>query len=99
MTAVAAALAFGSALLHAAWNLRLKATDDPLRVAAVALPLGTAAATPAVGAAWLLAGRPGLPRQAGGIAALAGALGGAHLHPPSAAHRRGGVSSGFPAGP
>jgi len=96
MTAVAVALAFGSALLHAAWNLRLKAADDPLRVAAVALPLGTAAATPPVGAAWLLAGRPGLPWQAWVIAALSGLLECAYFHALSAAYRRGDVSSVYP---
>src|SRR2546429_5515067 len=99
MGALPVALAFGSAVLHAAWNLRLKSSADPLRVAAVALPLGTAAATPGVGAVWLAAGRPGLPWQAGAMAALSGGLEGAYFHPPSAPSRRGDRSSLYPAAP
>jgi drug/metabolite transporter (DMT)-like permease len=96
VTALAVALAFGSALLHAAWNVRLKSSADPLRVAALALPLGTALATPFVAAGWLAAGRPGLPWEAWALAALSGAVELAYFHALSAAFRRGDVSSVYP---
>jgi len=96
VTTTAVALAFGSALLHAAWNLRLKAAADPLRLAAVALPLGTLLVTPGVAAAWLAGGRPGLPWQGWALAAVSGLVELAYFHALSAAYRRGDVSSVYP---
>jgi drug/metabolite transporter (DMT)-like permease len=96
LIAAAVALAFGSAVLHAAWNLRLKAAADPLRVAAVALPLGTALVTPVVAAAWLAGGRPGLSWQGWALAVLSGLLELVYFHTLSAAYRRGDVSSVYP---
>jgi drug/metabolite transporter (DMT)-like permease len=96
VTAVAAAMAFGSAVMHAAWNLRLKAADDPLRVAAVAVPLGTLVLTPAAASAWLVSGRPPLPWQGWALAGLSGLLELAYFHALSSAYRRGDVSSVYP---
>jgi drug/metabolite transporter (DMT)-like permease len=96
VSVVPVALAFGSATLHAAWNLRLKAAADPLRVAAAALPLGTLAATPLVAALWLASGRPGLPWTGWAAAAISGLLECAYFHTLSAAYRRGDVSSVYP---
>lgn len=95
-TVVAVALAFGSAVLHAAWNLRLKTTADPLRVAAVAVPVGTALLTVPVAWAWLAGGRPGLPWQAWALAAISGLVELGYWHTLSAAYRRGDVSSVYP---
>jgi drug/metabolite transporter (DMT)-like permease len=92
----AVTLAFGSAVLHAAWNLRLKTTADPLRVAAVAVPLGTLLLTVPVAAAWLATGRPGLPWQGWALAAVSGLVELAYWHALSAAYRRGDVSSVYP---
>jgi len=96
VTALAVTLAFGSALLHAAWNLRLKTSADPLRVAAVAVPLGSALLTVPVGVAWLALGRPGLPWQAWALAALSGLVELGYWHFLSRAYRRGDVSSVYP---
>ena len=96
MIAVAVGLALGAAVLHAAWNIRLKATDDPLRVAAVALPLGTALLTVPVGVAWAVSGRPGLSWTALALAAVSGLVELAYFHALSAAYRRGDVSSVYP---
>jgi len=82
--------------MHAAWNVRLKATADPLRVAAVAVPLGTALLTVAVGAVWLTDGRPGLPWQGWALAAVSGLVELGYFHALSAAYRRGDVSSVYP---
>jgi drug/metabolite transporter (DMT)-like permease len=95
-TAVAVVLAFGSAVLHAAWNVRLKAVADPLRVAAVAMPLATLLATPAAAAAWLAAGRPGLPWQGWALAAGSGLVELAYFHALATAYRRGDLSSAYP---
>ena len=83
-------------MLHAAWNVRLKAATDPLRVAAVAVPLGTCGFTVVVAAAWLAGGRPGLPWQGWALSALSGLVELAYLHALSAAYRRGDVSSVYP---
>ena len=96
MTALAVTLAFGSALLHAAWNLRLKTSADPLRVAAVAVPLGTVLLTVPAGVAWLALGRPGLPWQGWALAAVSGLVELGYWHFLSRAYRRGAVSSVYP---
>jgi drug/metabolite transporter (DMT)-like permease len=96
VTALAVVLTFGSAFLHAAWNVRLKSSTDPLRVAAVAVPLGTALATPFVAAVWLATGRPWLPWTAWALATMSGLVELAYFHALSAAFRRGDVSSVYP---
>ena len=96
MTTAAVGLALGAALLHAAWNLRLKSSADPLRLAAVAVPLGTAVLTPVVLGAWLATGRPGLPWQAWVLAALAGFVELLYFHALSSAYRRGEISAVYP---
>jgi drug/metabolite transporter (DMT)-like permease len=89
-------LALGGALLHAAWNLRLKTSANPLRVAAVAMPLGTLAATPFVLVAWLAAGRPSLPWSGWALAGLSGLVELGYFHALSRAYRGGDVSSVYP---
>lgn len=96
MIALAVGLAFGSAVMHAAWNLRLRSSADPLRVSAVALPLGTLAATPFVGAVWLATGHPGLRPCAWAVAAVSGGVELAYFHALSRAYRRGDVSAVYP---
>lgn len=96
MTALAVLLTLASALLHAAWNLRLKATADPLRVAAVAMPLGTLIATPFALAAWLATGRPWLTGPAWLLAGLSGLVELGYFHALSRAYQRGDVSSVYP---
>lgn len=96
MTTVAVGLALGAAVLHAAWNVRLKSAADPLRVAAVAVPLGTLLLTPLIGEAWLATGRPGLPWQAWALAALAGFVELMYFHALSNAYQRGEISAVYP---
>jgi drug/metabolite transporter (DMT)-like permease len=63
----------------------------------VAVPLGTLLfLTPAVAAAWLVGGRPGLPWQGWALAAVSGLVELAYFHALSAAYRRGDVSSVYP---
>jgi drug/metabolite transporter (DMT)-like permease len=96
VTALAVLLALTSALFHASWNLRLKATADPLRVAAVAMPVGTLLVTPFGVAVWLAAGRPWLAWPACLLAGLSGLVELGYFHALSNAYRRGEVSSVYP---
>lgn len=96
MTSLAVGLALGAALLHAAWNVKLKSAADPLSVAAVAVPAGTLLLTPFIAVAWLGAGRPGLPWQAWALAAVSGFVELAYFHALSGAYRRGDVSAVYP---
>lgn len=61
-----------AAVCHATWNALLKASENPLALAARALTLGTLASLPPVATLWLVQGRPGLP-LAGWLLALASA--------------------------
>ena len=61
-----------AAVAHAAWNALLKASENPLSLAARALTVGTLVSLPLVATLWLAQGRPGLP-LAGWLLALASA--------------------------
>jgi len=62
-----------AAVFHATWNAMLKASENPLALATRAVTWGTVISLPAVAAAWLVSGRPGLPLE-GWLLALASAL-------------------------
>ncbi len=96
MIGLAIGLACSSAVFHAAWNLRLKAAEDPLRAAAVAVPVGAALVTPPAAVLWLLSGRPGLSLESWTVAVLSGGVELAYFHTLSEAYRRGEVSSVYP---
>jgi drug/metabolite transporter (DMT)-like permease len=96
MTLLAVVLAFGSAVMHAAWNIRLKAAADPLRLAAVGMPLGTLLLTPPVAVVWWASGRPGLPWQGWALAGVSGLVELAYFHSLATAYRRGDLSSAYP---
>jgi uncharacterized membrane protein len=96
MSGIGVGIALASAILHAAWNLRLKAAADPLRFAARALPMATAAVTPLVGMGWVAAGRPLLPWPGWLVAGASGLCELAYFHLLAAAYRSGEVSSVYP---
>ncbi|HEX6348098.1 MAG TPA: EamA family transporter [Candidatus Dormibacteraeota bacterium] len=60
MIPVALALVLGAAGMHAAWNVMLKGSADPLRLSLRALVMGNLLFAPVVFGVWLLTGRPGL---------------------------------------
>jgi drug/metabolite transporter (DMT)-like permease len=94
--ATGAALALLSAGLHAAWNLRLKASDDPLRTAAQAIPAVTLLGTPIIAVAWWLNGTPLLPLDGWLLALGSGALELLYFTLLSRAYQRGEISSIYP---
>jgi drug/metabolite transporter (DMT)-like permease len=96
MIGLAIVLACSSAIFHALWNLRLKASEDPLRTAAVAVPAGAALVTPLAALLWLLSGRPAPSLESWAIAVLSGGVELAYFHTLSEAYRRGEVSSVYP---
>jgi drug/metabolite transporter (DMT)-like permease len=85
-----------AAVLHAAWNALLKASENPLSLATRALTWGTLVSLPPIAAAWLLSGRPGLP-LAGWLLALASAfLELIYFIALSTAYQRGELSAVYP---
>jgi drug/metabolite transporter (DMT)-like permease len=62
-----------AAIFHATWNALLKASENPLSLATRAVTWGAVISLPPVAAAWIVAGRPGLP-LAGWLLALASAF-------------------------
>lgn len=74
----------------------LKAADNPLALATRAVTFGALACLPAVGAAWLLTGRPGLPLAGWLLAVLSAALELGYFVALSTAYQRGELSTVYP---
>lgn len=85
-----------AAVCHAAWNALMKASENPLSLAARAMTLGTVVSLPPVATLWLIQGRPGLP-FAGWLLALGSAmLELTYFITLSTAYRRGELSVVYP---
>jgi drug/metabolite transporter (DMT)-like permease len=85
-----------AAVFHAAWNALLKASENPLALAARAVTLGTIASLPPVAVAWLLNGRPGLPLAGWLIVIASAALELVYFITLSTAYQRGELSVVYP---
>ena len=85
-----------AALMHAAWNVLLKTSADPLLASGRAMIAGTAAAAPFALAAWLLAGRPSIPPEALLLGVVSGLIEVAYLILLTGAYRRGELSVVYP---
>jgi drug/metabolite transporter (DMT)-like permease len=85
-----------AAILHAAWNALLKASENPLALAARAMTLGTIVSLPPVAIAWLVNGRPGLPATGWLIVLGSAALELVYFITLSIAYRRGELSVVYP---
>jgi hypothetical protein len=68
------ALVATSAILHVAWNVRLKTAGDPLRAATVGMLAASIGIVPVGIAAWFLAGRPALPIEGVALGILSGVI-------------------------
>lgn len=85
-----------SALLHVAWNVRLKTAGDPLRAATVGMLAASLGIVPAGIAAWWIAGRPTPPVEGVALGILSGVIEAGYFVLLSAAYRRGDLSVVYP---
>ena len=85
-----------SAVLHVAWNVRLKTAGDPLRAATVGMVASTVAIVPVGIAAWFVAGQPAVPVEGVVLGVLSGVVEAAYFILLSAAYRRGDLSVVYP---
>ena len=85
-----------SALLHVAWNVRLKTAGDPLKAATIGMVAASFGIVPAGLAAWWLAGRPALPPEGIALGVASGLVEAGYFVLLSAAYRRGDLSVVYP---
>lgn len=85
-----------SAVLHVAWNVRLKTAGDPLRAATVGMLAASLGIIPVGVAAWWLAGGPALPPEGIGLGIVSGTVEAGYFILLSAAYRRGDLSVVYP---
>lgn len=85
-----------SAVLHVAWNVRLKTAGDPLRAATVGMLAASLGIVPAGIAVWWLAGRPELPPEGIVLGVVSGTVEAVYFILLSAAYRRGDLSVVYP---
>jgi drug/metabolite transporter (DMT)-like permease len=85
-----------SAVLHVAWNVRLKTAGDPLRAATVGMLAASLAIVPLGIAAWLLDGSPALPPEGLALGVVSGVVEAGYFILLSAAYRRGDLSVVYP---
>ncbi len=85
-----------AAILHAGWNILLKAAEDPLRTAAVGIAASSAVIVPVVVIGWFVLGQPSIPPLAWGIGILSGGVEVLYFAFLAAAFRRGDLSVVYP---
>ena len=85
-----------AAVLHATWNVMLKTSGDPLRTSGRGMIAGTLIGLPLAGAAWLVAGRPGIPPEAWVLGIVSGLVEVVYLVLLAGAYRRGDLSVVYP---
>ena len=85
-----------SAVLHLAWNVRLKTAGDPLRAATIGMLAATAGIVPLGFAVWWVQGRVPLPVEGIVLGVVSGIVEAAYFILLSAAYRRGDLSVVYP---
>lgn len=85
-----------SAMLHVAWNIRLKTAGDPLRAATVGMLAASVGIIPAGLVAWWLGGGAPLPIEGVALGILSGTIEAGYFVLLSAAYRRGDLSVVYP---
>ena len=96
MDAFVIALVAISAVLHVAWNVRLKTAGDPLRAATVGMLAATVGIVPAGIVAWWLGGSRPLPVDGILLGVASGGVEAGYFILLSAAYRRGDLSVVYP---
>jgi drug/metabolite transporter (DMT)-like permease len=82
--------------MHAAWNIVLKRSGDPLITSGRAMIAGTLVAAPFALVAWLQAGQPGIPGEALALGVVSGLIEVVYLVLLAGAYRRGDLSVVYP---
>jgi uncharacterized membrane protein len=90
------ALVIVSAVLHVAWNIRLKTAGDPLRAATIGMVAATVVILPVGLVAWLASARRDLPAEGIALGVVSGIIEAAYFVLLSAAYRRGDLSVVYP---
>ena len=85
-----------SAVLHVAWNVRLKTAGDPLRAATIGMLAASVGIVPLGFVAWWLGGRVTLPIEGIALGVASGIVEAAYFILLSAAYRRGDLSVVYP---
>ncbi|OGO55016.1 MAG: hypothetical protein A2Z32_13670 [Chloroflexi bacterium RBG_16_69_14] len=90
------ALVAVSAVLHLAWNVRLKTSGDPLRAATIGMLAGCLGIVPVGFAVWWLQGQQALPGEGIALGVVSGLVEAAYFILLAAAYRRGDLSVVYP---
>ncbi len=85
-----------SAVLHLAWNVRLKTAGDPLRAATIGMLAASVGIVPVGFAVWWVQGRVTLPIDGIALGVASGVVEAAYFILLSAAYRRGDLSVVYP---
>ena len=85
-----------SAVLHVAWNVRLKTAGDPLRTATIGMLAASVGIVPAGVAAWLASGATPLPLEGVVLGVASGVIEAVYFVFLAAAYRRGDLSVVYP---
>jgi uncharacterized membrane protein len=85
-----------SAILHVAWNVRLKTAGDPLRAATIGMLAAGAGIVPAGVAVWWVHGAAALPGEGIALGVVSGFVEAAYFIFLAAAYRRGDLSVVYP---
>ena len=90
------ALVFLSAILHVAWNVRLKTAGDPLRAATIGMVAAAFGIIPAGIVVWWVGGAKPLPIEGVALGVISGLIEAGYFILLSAAYRRGDLSVVYP---
>lgn len=85
-----------SAVLHVAWNVRLKSAGDPLRTATIGMLAASVGIVPAGIVVWLSSGAPALPFDGIALGVASGVVEAVYFILLAAAYRRGDLSVVYP---
>jgi uncharacterized membrane protein len=85
-----------SAVLHVAWNVRLKTAGDPLRAATIGMVAAGVVIVPIGAAAWWATGAPTLPPEGIALGLMSGLVECGYFVLLSGAYRRGDLSVVYP---
>ena len=85
-----------AAVLHVAWNVRLKTSGDPLRAATIGMLAASVGIVPAGIVAWGMSGAPPLPIEGVALGVASGVIEAVYFVFLAAAYRRGDLSVVYP---